>query len=87
MKLGMYTKESDAFKIELVYGEVEYAVGTTEALMFTFRMGVDDEGMIMFLSIDEMEEFAQALRKSVDDMRAQMLNKFMTEAFRKEFEF
>ena len=87
MKLGMYTKESDGFKIELVPGEVEYAVGTTESLMFTLRMGGKDEGLILFLSIDEMQEFSQALRKSVDDMRAQMINEYLKGALGKEFEF
>ena len=87
MKLGTYAKESDGFKIELINGDCEYALGTTEALMFTFRMGVDDEGMIMFLNIDEMREFAQTLRKTVDDMRGQMINKVMKEALRNEFEF
>ena len=86
MKLGTYIKESDGFKIELVPGEVEYAVGTTEALMFTLRMGANDEGLILFLSIDEMQEFSKALRESVNDMRAQIINKAMKEAFGKEFE-
>lgn len=87
MKLGTYTKESDGFNIELIPGEVEYVVGTTEALMFALRMGAKDEGLIMFLDIDEMQEFSQALKKSVDDMRVQMINKVMKEAFGKEFEF
>lgn len=87
MKLGTYTKNEGGFKVELISGDCEYALGTTEALMFTFRMGVDDEGMIMFLTIDEMQEFAQALRKSVDDMRAQMFSKVVSEALGKEFEF
>lgn len=87
MKLGTYTKEAEGFKIELIHEDVEYAVGTTEACMFTLRMGAKDEGLIMFLDLEDMQDFSQALRKAVDGMRVQMMNKYLNGALGKEFEF
>lgn len=87
MKLGTYAKETEGFKIELIHEDVEYAVGTTEACMFTLRMGAKDEGLIMFLDLEDMQDFSQALHKAVDDMRVQMMNKYLSGALGKEFEF
>lgn len=87
MKLGTYTKGTEGFEIELIHEDVEYAVGTTEACMFTLRMGAKDEGLIMFLDLEDMQDFSQALKKSVDDMRVQMVNKYLNGALGKEFEF
>lgn len=87
MKLGTYAKTDDGFNIELISGNCEYAVGTTEAHMMTLRMGVEGEGLIMFLDIDDMQDFANQMRKCVDQLRMDLINDYLKKSFGSEFEF
>lgn len=87
MKMGIYTKTDDGFKIEPISGKCEYALGTTESHKVTLRMGVDDRGLILFMDIDDMQDFTAQLRKCVDQLKAEVIEDYFKNVLGKEFEF
>lgn len=88
MKLGTYSKVNDGFSIELIPGTCEYALGTTESHMFTLRMGGEDEGLIMFLTIDDMQDFSHQLKKCVDKIKMEVIQEYFRNTLgNTEFEF
>lgn len=83
MKIGIYEKYKDGFRISDIEGDVEYSLGTSaEEIMMTLRMGTPNDGLIMFMDINDMTEFANAMRKCVDQLREDNLRRIL----RKEFE-
>ncbi len=83
MKIGIYEKYKDGFRISDIEGDVEYSLGTSaEEIMMTLRMGTPNDGLIMFMDLNDMEDFANAMRKCVDQLREDNLRRIL----RKEFE-